>query len=208
MKMSFGHRKAPSKLSESVHQRLSKFAIAASACTLLVFTILGCGATNKLESIQLSTSNTSETTGSTLTLYGIGGTLQLYTWGNYSNGKHVLLGGSGLAYEISITPNSLELNDEGDYVPITSNPNATPPQTVQLTGTGLLTAVTPFTCTWTNTATPPASSPIFAVVGSYTITATFGAFTSPPAFVTVASAPGLYSATNPEALCTNLPSSP
>ena len=208
MKMPFGHCKTPSKVLDSAHQHLSRFAIAALACALLVFSIMGCGATNKLQSIQLSTSNTSETAGSTLTLSGIGGTLQLYTWGNYSNGKQVLLGRSGLAYQISITPNSLELNDQGDYVPLTSDPNATPPQTVQLTRTGLLTAVTPVACTWRNTAPPPATSPVFAAVGSYTVTAMFGTFTSPPAFVTVASAPGLYSTSNPEALCTNLPSPP
>src|SRR5271170_3448825 len=77
-----------------------KTLFAALACALLVFSMLGCGTSDKLQSIQLSTSNASETPGSTLTLYGIGGTLQLYTWGNYSNGKQVLLGGNGVSYQI------------------------------------------------------------------------------------------------------------
>ncbi len=69
----------------------------ALACALLVFSMLGCGTSNKLQSIQLSTSNTAETPGSTLLLYGIGGTTQVYAWGNYTNGKSQLLGGMGLS---------------------------------------------------------------------------------------------------------------
>src|SRR5271168_3390412 len=74
-----------------------KTLFAALACALLTFSMLGCGTTNHLQSIQLSTSNASETPGTTLVLSGIGGTLQLYTWGNYSSGKQVLLGGTGVS---------------------------------------------------------------------------------------------------------------
>jgi hypothetical protein len=171
----------------------------ALACALLTFSMLGCGTSDKLKSIQLSTSNSSETPGSSLTLYGVGGTLQMYVWGNYSNGKQALLGGSGVSYQVSSAPSGYAVTGSlGD-------PNASPAQTVQLTASsGLLTAVTPFACTWVNTATT-GTSPAFAIAGWYTVTATYGSFTSPPAFVTLASAAGVPSVTNPDGLCTNPP---
>src|SRR5271170_60586 len=62
-----------------------KTLFAALACALLVFSMLGCGTTDKLKSIQLSSSNTAFATPGTLDLFGEGGTAQLYAWGNYSN---------------------------------------------------------------------------------------------------------------------------
>ncbi len=109
-----------------------KTLFAALACALLVFSMLGCGTTDKLQSIQLSTSNTVFATPGTLDLFGEGGTAQLYAWGNYSNGKQLLLGGSGLAYQIAITQGSLDQN--GDPLPV-------PPLGVLMTPTALLTAV-------------------------------------------------------------------
>ncbi len=125
-----------------------KTLFAALACALLAFSMLGCGTTDHLQSIQLSTSNTEESPGSTLTLYGIGGTVQLYTWANYSNGKQVLLHGNQVAYQISSTATGFA--ETGGPL---GDPNADPPQTVQLlTPNGLLTAIPPFACTWVNTA--------------------------------------------------------
>jgi hypothetical protein len=172
----------------------------ALACALLVFSMLGCGATNHLQSIQLSLSNTLESPGSTLTLYGVGGTLQMYTWANYSNGKQVLLHGSDVAYQISSTASGFA--ETGGPL---GDPNADPPGTVQLlTPNGLLTAVPPFACTWVNTATT-GTTPAFAITGYYTLTATYQGMTTPPAFVTIASAAGITSLTNPDGLCTNPP---
>jgi len=178
-----------------------KSLFAALACALLVFSMLGCGTTNHLQSIQLSTSNTAESAGSTLTLYGIGGTVQLYTWANYSNGKQVLLHGNQVAYQISSTATGFA--ETGGPL---GDPNADPPQSVQLlTPNGLLTAIPPFACTWENTATT-GTTPAFAIVGYYTVTATYQGMTTPPAFLTDASAVGITSVTNPEGLCTNPPS--
>jgi hypothetical protein len=170
----------------------------ALACALLVFSMLGCGTSNHLQSIQLSSSNTVETPGSTLDLKGIGGTLQLYVWGNYSSGTQKLLNnlGGAVAYQISITPGSTVLSGTG-YVPLTS----TPPNTVELSPTGLLTATTPFACTWVNEAVPPATAPAWAVAGSYTVTATYSGFTTPPGYVVVASAAGIANTTNPTGQC-------
>ncbi len=174
-----------------------KTLFAALACALLVFSMLGCGTTDKLKSIQLSSSNTVFATPGTLDLFGEGGTAQLYAWGNYSNGKQLLLGGSGLAYQIAITQGSLDQND--DPLPV-------PPLGVLMTPTALLTAVQPFVCTWVNVAQPPATTPSFALSGSYSVTATYGGFTSPPVYVAVASQTGIVSSTNPTGECGPQPS--
>jgi hypothetical protein len=187
-----------------------KTLFAALACALLAFSMLGCGATNHLQSIQLSTSNTKPGTGvgTYINLYGADAPGQFFTWGNYSNGKQKLLYGDGVVYQISITPGSYVLY-QGGYIPLTTqyyDPNANPPQVIQLSPSGVVTAVTPFICTWENFATT-GSTPSFAYVGSYTVTATYQGFTTPPAFVPVASdVVGIESTTNPDGLCTNPPS--
>src|SRR6202790_5752352 len=61
-----------------------KTLFAALACALLVFSMLGCGTTNHLQSITL----TPAAGGSGLfNIKGIGGTLQLVATGIYSSGK-------------------------------------------------------------------------------------------------------------------------
>ena len=170
-----------------------KTLLPALACALLVFSMLGCGTTDHLQSIQLSTSNSAETPPGTLDLYGEGGTAQLYTWGNYSSGVPRLFANEPVQYQISVTPGSLDqFND----------PLPAPPNTVQLSEDGLLTAVTPFICSWQNSAVPPATTPAWGLSGSYTVTATFQGFTSPAVFVGVASQAGLdLNGTNPTGEC-------
>jgi hypothetical protein len=172
---------------------------AALSCALLVCSLLGCGASNKLQSIQLSTSNSAESAPGTLDLLGEGGTQQLYLWGNYTNGKAVFLDvkGASVTYNISVTPGSTGLVEgSGDnYVALPD-----PPETVLLSVTGLLTAVQPFACTWVNTATT-GTTPAWALSGSYEVTATYQGFTSPPTYVAVASEAGIASATNPTGEC-------
>jgi hypothetical protein len=167
----------------------------ALACALLVFSMLGCGTSNHLQSVQLSTSNTSEVPMGTLNLKGVGGTLQLYAWGNYSSGRQVLLNNRDVTYKIAITPGSAA------WTGVMGDPNANPAQTVQLTPNALLTAVTPFACTWINEAVPPATAPAWAIFGTYSVTAVYSGFTSPPAFVVVASAAGIADTTNPTGAC-------
>ncbi len=164
----------------------------ALACALLVLSMLGCGTTNKLQSIQLSTSNVSASAPGTLNLTGEGATAQLYAWGNYSSGKQKLLNDVGVTYQISITPGSTD-----QFL----NPLATPPGTVQLSANGLLTAVTPFVCTWVNSAVPPATAPAWGLAGSYSVTATYLGFVSPVVFVGVASEAGIAGTTNPTGEC-------
>jgi len=174
-----------------------KTLFAALACGLLALSLLGCGATNHLQSIQLSVSNTDPNAGTNVVLF-LDNPVPMYTWGNYSNGKQELLNAEGagaVVYQIVVTPGSTAYGTLGD-------PNATPPQTVQLSPVGLLTAVVPYAaCTFENVAVPPATTPSFVATGSYTLTATYSGTTSPPAYIGVASAGGVVSSTNPTGAC-------
>jgi hypothetical protein len=172
---------------------------AAMACALLTFSMLGCGTSNKLQSIQLSASNTSAAPPGTLELSGEGATAQLYLWGNYSDGKQKLLNAvGGVSYQIVVTPGSSD--QFGDALP-------TPPNSVTVSANGLLTAVPPFICTFTNSAVPPATTPSWGLSGSYSITATYAGFMSPPVFVADASQAGLNAnGTNPTGECGPPPS--
>jgi len=172
-----------------------KTLFAALACAMLVFSMLGCGTTNNLQSIQLSVSNTNATAGTGVILY-FDTPVQLYTWGNYSNGQQKLLTSEKVQYLISSTPVGFaETGTLGD-------PNATPAQTVQLSPVGLLTGVTPYVaCTFENVAVPPATTPAFLATGSYVVTATYSGLTTPPAYIGVATAGGIVSGSNPSGEC-------
>jgi hypothetical protein len=176
-----------------------KTLFAALACALLVFSMLGCGTSNHLKSIQLSTSNTAETPPGTLDLKGIGGTLQVYAWGNYSSGGQKLLNNVNVVYNIAVTadnPFAVDPTTGATYL------LDAPPLTVQLSTTGLLTAVSPSACSWFNSAVAPATAPAWSMVGSYSVTATYSGLTSPPVFVAIASAPGVFDAnTNKTGQC-------
>ncbi len=161
-----------------------KTIFAALACALLAFSMLGCGTTNHLQTITLTSSGT----GGLFNVVGEGGTLQLQATGNYTSGKTFNLTNE-VTYQISVTPGSTDA-----YGFALGDPNATPPQTLQLNKTGLLTAVTPFDCTWVDTAqvttTNQNPSPNWFLQGSYTITASFDGIVSQPVYVGVASAAG------------------
>jgi hypothetical protein len=171
-----------------------KTLFAALACALLVFSMLGCGTTNHLQSVQLSTSNTAEVPMGTLEVKGVGGTLQLYAWGNYSSGAKKLLNNVNVTYKIAITPGSAA------WTGTLGDPNASPAQTLELSPNGLLTAVSPFACTFINDATT-GTTPAWALLGTYSVTAVYSGLTSPPAFVAVASEVGVVSASNPTGAC-------
>src|ERR1700681_2778561 len=68
-----------------------KTLFAALACALLVFSMLGCGTTNHLQSITLGASLINgvpnKTQSGFFTLEGNGGTIQLQAIGNYSSSK-------------------------------------------------------------------------------------------------------------------------
>lgn len=143
----------------------------ALAVLLLTLALLGCGGTNKLQTITLSVGG-----GGLFNLKGIGGTLQLVATGNYSNAK------------------TRDLTNVVTYT-VTPDPNyafllPSPPQTVTMSPTGLMTAVQPAVCTWHDTQIDPAKPPTWVVTNDYIVTASFEGVTSQQAFVTVASASG------------------
>ncbi len=185
-----------------------KTLFAALACASLILSMLGCGQTNDLKSIQLSSSNSSVSPPGTLDLQGEGATAQVYVWGNYSNGKQKLLNAVGdVAFQVAITPGCVDQFDDALLPPCQTpdcpNP-ASPPYTagsVSYDANGLLTAVPPFICTWVNSAQPPATTPAWGLSGSYTLTATYAGFTTPPVYVAVASEAGITNTTNPTGEC-------
>ncbi len=148
--------------------------IAALVCALLATSLLGCGGSNKLQSITLTIGGG----GGLFNLKGIGGTLQLVATGEYSstNTKDLT---NVVAY--SVVPDG---NDSNGF------PLPAPPMTVTMSPTGLMTAVDPADCTWINLQPDPTKSPAWALTGSYKVTATFQGVTSQPVFVGVASAAG------------------
>jgi hypothetical protein len=156
-----------------------KTLFAALACALLVFSMLGCGTTNHLQSITLSVSNTNPNAGTGFTVHG-GVPVPMYTWGIYSSGKQKLLYGTGLKYQILSTP--FGVAETGIF----GDPNATPPQTVQLSADGQLTPITPPACSFVDVAVSPATTPAFQTTGWYIVTATYGGQTTPPGSVLMA----------------------
>ncbi len=151
-----------------------KTLIAALGYALLATSLLGCGGSNKLQSITLSIGGG----GGLFNLVGIGGTLQLKATGNYSNSKTRDLTN---VVTYTVVPDGV---DSGGF------PLPAPPLTATMSPTGLMTAVDPADCTWVNLEPDPAKAPAWALTGSYKVTATFQGITSQPVFVGVASAAG------------------
>jgi hypothetical protein len=134
----------------------------------------GCGTSDKLASVTVSSKAASS--GGFFNLAGEGGTLQLAATANYTSGKTVDIT-NFVTY--TVTP-------QGD-----GNNGAllAPPNTVTINATGLMTAVTPFDCSWTDDpagATPPS----WLLTGSYQVVANYRGMVSQPVFVGVGSASG------------------
>ncbi len=170
-----------------------KTIFAALACALLAFSMLGCGTTNKLQTITLTSGNAT----GTFNVQGIGGTLQLVATGNYSSGKTYNLTNE-VTYNVAVDPNPLHDFDAfgNTLIPPCQTPcNVAGQGTLEYSVTGLLTAVQPATCTYVDVAgiIPPATTapaPSWALSGDYMVTASFEGITSQPVFVGVASSVG------------------
>ncbi len=134
----------------------------------------GCGTSDSIKSITITS------TSSNLEVYGEGGTLQLQVNANYNSGKTVPVTNQAT---FVLTP--LGTDDGGNALP---NPYTTPPSTIQINSTGLVTAITPFICTWVVTSAPGATPITYAISGSYQVVATYKGMSSAPQFIPVASA--------------------
>ena len=149
-----------------------KTLISALGFVLLASSLLGCGGSNKLQTILLTVGGN----GGLFNVKGIGGTLQLKVIGNYSNSKTKDL--TNVA-TYSVTPDPLGI------------PLPSPPLTITMSNTGLMTAVEPAVCTWHDAEPDPTQNkPAWVLTGSYIVTASFQGVTSQQAFVAVASASG------------------
>ena len=149
-----------------------KTLITALGCALLAISLLGCGGSNKLQSIQLTVGGN----GGLFNLKGIGGTLQLKATGTYTSA-----GTKDLTNVVTYT-----VIPDPAFFPLLP----APPLTVTMSPTGLMTAVQPAVCTWHDTQTDPSKTPVWVVTNDYIVTASFEGVTSQQAFVTVASASG------------------
>jgi hypothetical protein len=160
-------------------------------CTILSL-VLSCGSSSHLQSIQITTAAPQG-----FDVIGLGGTIQLIVTGIYSDG-HMGVLTERATYASVMTPGSLEGN--GTPLPIQG--------VLEVSTTGLVTAVYPAVCTWANLASAATAPPaVWSVNGSYQITATAYNITSAPVYVTVASGPGIITPSNPTGVCGPQPSS-
>ena len=169
-----------------------KTIFAALACALLAFSMLGCGTSNHLQTITLTSGNAT----GTFNVKGIGGTLQLVATGNYSSGKTFDLTNE-VTYTVIADPvHGVDAFGNALLPPcFGSCPQSGAQGTIEYGVTGMLTAVQPSTCTWVDVAAiiPPATTaptPAWALSGDYMVTASFEGITSQPVFVGVASSVG------------------
>jgi hypothetical protein len=150
--------------------------ILAALLVALLLIASGCGTSDSLSTLTVT--STASSSGGFFNLKGEGGTLQLKTVANYTSGK------------------SVDVTNWAKYTVTTTGTDESgaalqaPPNTVTINATGLMTAVTPFDCSWTDTTPPPATSPTWFLTGSYQVTANYHGKTSQPVFVGVASAGG------------------
>jgi hypothetical protein len=192
-----------------------KTLFAALACALLVFSMLGCGATNHLKSIQLTARLINGVIPSgqsgTVTLQGYGATIQLQAIGTYTGSAPKDLT-RAVTYNVIVDPNNSSDGNGGVLLPPCQAPACPVPSappftngTVEFSPTGLLTAVDPAVCTWVNLAPPTAATPAWAYVGDYVVTATYDGVTSQPFYVPIGSAAGPVSTSNPTGSCGPVP---
>jgi hypothetical protein len=191
--------------------------LAALACALLVFVLVGCGTTNKLQTVTLGASlvNGLVPTGQTgfFTLEGNGGTIQLTATANFTNGKSQLVHGQGVVYSMIVDPvNNTDAYGDTLLPPcIGPCPSGGANGTAEISPTGLVTAVDPATCTWVDIAPATATAPAFFYSGSYAVTVTYQGVTSQPVYIPIASSAGdqyypyydedTANLNNPEGLC-------
>jgi hypothetical protein len=137
----------------------------------------GCGTSDSVKSITLTGANSA----GAFEVYGEGGTMQMTVTAVYNSGKMVDVTNQST---FTVTAEGVDTNDNA--LPIPSS--TTPPSTIEINSTGLVTAVTPFICTYVTTSAVGASPITYALSGSYQIVATYGGMQSNAQYLAVASA--------------------
>ncbi|MBZ5681940.1 MAG: hypothetical protein LAO24_17720 [Acidobacteriia bacterium] len=151
-----------------------KHVLAAILGAAVLLSLSGCGTSDKMVSVTLSSAGSA----GFFEVKGEGGVLQLKATANYTSGKLVDVT-NWVTY--TVTPTGFDL---------TGAALNAPPLTMTISPTGLVTAVQPFVCTFTDLNQTGTGNPSWALVGSYQITATYKGVVSQPVFVGVASATG------------------
>jgi hypothetical protein len=148
--------------------------------------MLGCGGlSNHLQSITLTVPGGTALQGGVYNLKGAGSTMQLKATGNYSDSK---------TKDLSHVVTWNLIVDPSHGVDAFDVPLPAAPQTIEVSATGLVTAVEPATCTWIDVApldqNGKPQDPVWLFVGAYQITATFQGVTSQPIYIPIASSGG------------------
>ena len=153
----------------------------AALLAAVVITSTGCGVSDSVKSIML-TSN-SNSSGGTYNLAGADGTLQLKAFAVYHSGKTVDVTNDST---FAMVPTGCVF--EGDPTNPCPDAIALPapgPQTVTISKTGLMTGIAPI-CTWldpldtSKTPALPFNPPVWEYTGFYQTTATYNGMTSQP----------------------------
>ncbi len=158
--------------------------LAAIAVTLSLI-CSGCGTSDSVKSITLSGVGTG-----TFEVYGEGGTQQLMVTANYNSGKMVDVTNQST---FVATATGYFVAGDGSQSPLPdpytsyNGMSGTPPTTIEISTTGLVTAVQPFVCTFVITS-GTSSTVTYGVSGSYQIIATYKGMQSNAQFLPVASA--------------------
>ena len=139
--------------------------------SLLAICLSSCGS-NSLRTIQLTAPSTE--------LQGIGGTIQLQAQGTYAYGPNRDL--------TDLVTYTVVVNAAPNNVDVNGFPLPTPPSTIKINSTGLITGVNPAVCSYQDVGTT--TTPAWALTGTYMVTATYRGVTSQPVFIGVASAIG------------------
>jgi hypothetical protein len=149
--------------------------------TLGVVTLLStsCGTGDKIGSVSISAAGST----GVINLAGLGGTMQLQVMANYTSGKQI--DETNFA-KYTVTAEGFYWTYDSSGNELNQVPLSSPPQTLTINPTGMITAVDPGICTWVNVNT--LTQPAWAYTGDYMITATYRGFTSNPIFIPVASA--------------------
>ena len=169
-----------------------KTLFAALTCGLLIFSLLGCGTSNKLQSITLQASSINgvpvTTQSGFFSLQGNGGWIQLQAIGNYSSGKTFDLTKQA-TYNVIVDPaHGVDAFGNALLPPCQAPCQVSGQGTAEYSVTGLITAVEPATCTWVDVG--PLATPSWFYSGDYEVTVTFEGFTSQPVYIPVASSAG------------------
>lgn len=152
----------------------------AALLAAVVITSTGCGVSDSVKSITLS--STGSSSGGFYNLAGVDGTLQLVATANYHSGKTVVVT-NDVTWSVSPVGSIYSSADPnfvaGDPLPPYG------PDTAPINKTGLMTGIVGI-CTWVdlidNTKTPPApyNPAQWAYTGYYQVTATYNGLASQP----------------------------